>query len=206
MGSTKIKTRKFNKEGLNEKQILFVTEYLKDFNGARAAIAAGYGKSSAAGMASSFLSDPIIQTRLREQLTKINSRNELNVENVIANLNTVLNTKLLLDVFDQVGPNKYVLKENANIPDDVHKIINKLRQRTRYIPQKNGDPIEEVHIEVELMSKDAAQALAMKYLGLLVDKQELKIDQTVQIEWANLAQPQKRENVIEAKFKALENQ
>ena len=93
MGSTKIKTRKFNKEGLNEKQILFVTEYLKDFNGARAAIAAGYGKSSAAGMASSFLSDPVIQTRLREQLTKISNKAELNVENVLAQLNTVRKQK-----------------------------------------------------------------------------------------------------------------
>jgi len=58
---------------LSEKAQAFVTEYLKDYNGTRAAIAAGYSSKAAFVQASTLLTDPRVQAKLatfKEQLKK----------------------------------------------------------------------------------------------------------------------------------------
>lgn len=58
---------------LSEKAQAFVTEYVKDYNGTRAAIAAGYSKNGAIVQASNLLTDPRVQAKLatfKEQLKK----------------------------------------------------------------------------------------------------------------------------------------
>lgn len=55
-----------NANGLNDRQTLFVEEYIKDFNGSRAAIAAGYSKSGAGVAASRMLKKDNIQKSVAE--------------------------------------------------------------------------------------------------------------------------------------------
>jgi len=59
---------------LSQKAQTFITEYLKDYNGTRAAIAAGYSQRSAFVSASKLLTDPRVQAKLatfREEQKKV---------------------------------------------------------------------------------------------------------------------------------------
>lgn len=55
-----------NANGLNDRQTLFVEEYIKDFNGSRAAIAAGYSKAGAGVAASRMLKKDNIKKAVDE--------------------------------------------------------------------------------------------------------------------------------------------
>jgi len=54
--------------GLTTKQKIFIAEYLKDFNGTRAAITAGYSKDSAAVIAHENLRKPNIVKEIRKAI------------------------------------------------------------------------------------------------------------------------------------------
>ena len=51
---------------MNEKQIRFCEEYVKDYNGAKAAVRAGYGEKSARSKASQLLTIVNIQSYIKE--------------------------------------------------------------------------------------------------------------------------------------------
>lgn len=70
-----------------------------------------------------------------------------------------------LDLFQPGGiDGVYELKSLDDVPKEVRECISKLKMRSR-IDSQTGDT--EVYIEVELMSKDKALELAMKYHGML---------------------------------------
>jgi len=56
------------KDELNEKQRLFVIEYLKDFNATQAAINAGYSKKTARSIGQENLTKPAIQAEISRQV------------------------------------------------------------------------------------------------------------------------------------------
>lgn len=67
---------------INEKQKRFCEEYLKDFNGAQAAIRAGYSKESAKEQASRLLTNANVATYLT-LLKDQNSKNHSDLKNLI---------------------------------------------------------------------------------------------------------------------------
>lgn len=73
-------------KGLSEKQALFVKEYIIDFNGTRAAIAAGYSEDSAQQIASENLSKHVIQEAIQTELEKRKKRVEVNQDFVLEQL------------------------------------------------------------------------------------------------------------------------
>lgn len=58
-------------KGLTQKQKVFVYEYLRDFNGTKAAIAAGYPAKSAGSIAHENLNKPEIQKLIKEFQAKV---------------------------------------------------------------------------------------------------------------------------------------
>lgn len=73
-------------ENLNEKQKKFCEEYLIDFNGAQAAIRAGYSKNSARNIASENLTKPNIQIYLQQLIENRNKETKLTQEQVVADI------------------------------------------------------------------------------------------------------------------------
>jgi len=71
------------KNKLTPKQQIFCLEYLKDMNGARAAIAAKYSKNTARQTAYEILTKPYVQEYLTRQLDKVTEKLELDAEEVI---------------------------------------------------------------------------------------------------------------------------
>jgi len=59
-----------SKGSLNRRQQVFVSEYLIDFNGTRAAKAAGYSEKTAYSMASENLRKPEIRALIQDQVSK----------------------------------------------------------------------------------------------------------------------------------------
>ena len=74
---------------LTNKQKIFCLEYLKDMNGTRSAIAAGYSKKVAAQQASENLTKPDIQAYLTKQLDKLTNKLELSVEKIVGDVVTI---------------------------------------------------------------------------------------------------------------------
>ena len=74
------------KRELTLKQKQFCHEYLVDFNGAQAAIRAGYSKRSARSIAQENLTKPDVQEYLRGLTEKSLNRNKVSIDQVIGEL------------------------------------------------------------------------------------------------------------------------
>ncbi len=70
----------------NSRHDRFCREYIKDLNGTRAAIAAGYGKKSAHVTASQLLSNPKVKELLAELTKKHADKLDLSTEKVLSEL------------------------------------------------------------------------------------------------------------------------
>jgi phage terminase small subunit len=73
-------------ENLNDKQKLFVHEYLLDGNATRAAISAGYSKDSARSIGSELLTNPYISEAIAKRFNKRCQRLELTADRVLQEL------------------------------------------------------------------------------------------------------------------------
>ena len=73
-------------KGLTERQKLFCLEYIKDFNGNRAAIAAGYSAKTARGQAYDLLTRPHIQAEVQRLSAKRAKKLEVSAEWVLRKL------------------------------------------------------------------------------------------------------------------------
>lgn len=60
---------------INKKQMIFVTEYLQDFNAKQAAIRAGYSEKNAAASARSLMKSEAVQNYIKEKVNEITSKN-----------------------------------------------------------------------------------------------------------------------------------
>lgn len=68
---------------LTDKQKMFCDEYLIDFNGARAAIAAGYSTKTAKQIATENLSKPYLRDYLNEKKEKLTKKVEITTERIV---------------------------------------------------------------------------------------------------------------------------
>jgi len=71
------------KDDLNEKQRLFVIEYLKDFNATQAAIRAGYSKKTAHVTGTQYLAKPNIQAGISAQVDELLKQAKIPLEKQI---------------------------------------------------------------------------------------------------------------------------
>ncbi len=73
----------------NSRHDRFCREYIKDLNGTRAAIAAGYGKKNARKIASRLLTNVDIQARVAELTKKQADKLDLSAEKVLSELSSM---------------------------------------------------------------------------------------------------------------------
>lgn len=72
-----------DEHGLTPQQQAFVREYVKDFNGSRAARDAGYSKKSAGNTANGLLKNPKVQAAIKEVISARNERIEIDAAYVL---------------------------------------------------------------------------------------------------------------------------
>lgn len=101
---------------INTKQKVFVTEYLKDFNGKQAAIRAGYSEKTAKQISRHLLNEPCVQEYLQEKVDEMTAKNIASAIEVLRYFTRVMRGEETASVLAQDG-NKPVL---LNKPPD-HK-------------------------------------------------------------------------------------
>ncbi len=97
------------KSDLSPRRHLFVKEYLVDFNGARAAVAAGYAKKSANVTASKLLTIANIQEALGKEIEERSDRCKVDADHVLNRL-IEIDQMDIIDVIDDNGAVKPISK------------------------------------------------------------------------------------------------
>lgn len=153
--------KKSKKEGLNEKQKLFCREFLRDFNGAKAAVRSGYSEKTARQIASENLSKPDIQQYVQALAIQLNTKTDNQIESIIAELQ-IIAFGSMRDVADwdlngiQIKDSK-ILREEAKLVAEISETSS----------EKSGS-----RVKVKLHDKLKALELLGRYHKIFTDKVE----------------------------------
>jgi phage terminase small subunit len=165
---------------LQNKQRIFIAEYLVDFNAARAAVAAGYSEKTARFMGRENLTKPHIKRRIDEEIEKRKDRIGVTAEEVINELRLIG----LANMSDFVKVN-----EDGSIQviplDQLEagksRIIKKVKEKRVIKSTAEGDTVLDGTYEFELCDKVKSLELLSRHLGILHDKQEVDLKQPLQL-------------------------
>ena len=151
---------------LTQKEIVFVEEYIRCWNGTRAAKLAGYSVKTAGVIASENLTKPYIQEQIQERLKAI----RMGTEEIYARLSDMARS----NIADMIEP------YDIPIVDDEGKSLGE-RQAIRLKPEalekyghliKSVTPTASGDFKIELYSKKEALELMGKTWSLFVDRDE----------------------------------
>lgn len=155
---------------MNEKQEIFIREYLKDFNGTRAykvAYPSCKKDETARVNASKLLTKTNIQTAIKEQANKQLKKIDVDVNDILrelkaiaftdrTKLSTVKNQKLLEDNGREYYEPVVVFEDTANLDEETKKVI------AGYKKTQSG-------FAIETYDKIKALELLGKYLGMFTE-------------------------------------
>ena len=154
----------------------FCREYVKDFNGTRAAIAAGFKEKAAYSQASRMLKNVKVQefiARLSEGKAK---KAKLNADDVLLELKKLALADLRV-LFDEKGK----LKDTKDWPDDISMAVSsvKIKESIHPVTRKVTGHTK----ELKLWDKTKALELIGRHLKLYTDKVEQSgsVDHTVAV-------------------------
>lgn len=187
-GNTVTKTEKVRvqpeeKCELTEKQILFVAEYLIDFNATRAAMAVGYSKKTAHSIGWENLRKPAIQAEIKRQKELL--ANELGVTSQRVLLEYLKIAFADITQYLDFGQKEVaVMSAFGPIKDENGKVLTK---KVNHVTLKESDDIDgtlisEVRqskdgISIKLHDKMKALEVLTKYLDLLPDSHKRRIEE-----------------------------
>lgn len=167
-----------NVDRLNPAQRMFVEYILADpqFNPTAAAERAGYKHASQA--ATKLMKQPTIRAAIGKALYERIHECKIEAAQVLRHLAEALYLDPM-ELFEVVGGGVFKVKSLDEVPPHIRRCITKLKGRTKTYTDREGGETTETFIEIELMSKDACLALAMKHLGLSGnDKQDVNVNVT----------------------------
>lgn len=149
---------------LTPRHELFIEEYLKDYNGAQAAIRAGYAAPSARITASKLLTNPNISERIKKSQAEKIQRVRVEQDDVLQELLIVL--KSSVDDFALDENNRLISKDGNS---QSLKAVSSVRHK-----RMKNKGFESEEVEYKLWDKTRAIEMGMKHLGLMFDR--LKIE------------------------------
>jgi phage terminase small subunit len=160
------------KKKLTEKQKKFAKEYQKDFNGTRAAKAAGYSPTSAHDIASENLRKPEIAEVIKKDVEKRLESAELDADWILKRIMDIADVDLA-QAYDHIGQ----LKPVHEIPENVRKAITGIKVFDEMAGTGNEKfKIGEVR-EVKFADKLKALELLGKHIVLFTDKIEHTVNE-----------------------------
>jgi len=160
---------------MNSKQEAFVNEYVKDHNGAQAAIRAGYSKHTARITASKLLTIPNISDAIKDRIKdKVMESDE-----VLTRLADIARGDIadLMDIRTTGYDLALMIKDDEGklIVNPKTKLIKKIKQKVTTIQAKSegGEDKEIIDTEIELYSAQEALNTIAKLNGMITDKLDL---------------------------------
>lgn len=158
------------------KHARFVLEYMKDLNGTKAAVRAGYEQSSAACVSSELLQREDVQGELQRQLEAREARTLATADRVIQELALIAFSDITDFVVREDG--SVTLREGAG--KRATRAVQSVKRKVRIVRDRNrldgdGRPVEVEVEDVEIKLWDKARALEVlaRHLGLLKDRVEV---------------------------------
>jgi len=154
---------------LNTQQKHFCIEYLKDWNGAQAAIRAGYSKKAAKEQSSRLLTNANIQEEIKEQIRQFLDKAKVPLEKKILDYWLVRAFYNIMDIVNLDGTLK--LKEGQTQAQKEEE----LRQNGLYVCidsiNRKVSPQGIVTIQYKWADKDEAVTMLQKYIGMIKEEQ-----------------------------------
>jgi len=144
---------------LSPKEAAFCNHYLESFNGSESAKAVGYAPSGARAQASKLLSKPNIQQHLQKMTAKAAEEAVITAKRTLDELAAVV----YQDVADLIDDDGRVIPLSA-MPDHARRAISYFEIRE----DADGGRVT----KVRLHPKNQAILMAMKYLGLLLEREQ----------------------------------
>ena len=152
---------------LTPQQELFCQEYVKDLNGKRAAIRAGYAEDSAQMQSSRLISNDKVQQRIIELNNEKLNAVKVDAQTILSEL-LKLATSDIRQLFDEKG----ALLPPDQWPDNIARSVSSI-QVDELFEFDNGQRNQTGYTKkIKLWDKNAALDKLAKHLGLLVDKVE----------------------------------
>lgn len=142
----------------------FANEYVRDFNGARAAAAAGWSEKRAAVTASELLGDPECVAEIEKVMKQREERSRVKAFRVLDNLAPLIESDVSNYVVDDDG--NFSLAADA--PPDAMLAVASVKHR---IVKDTGGLVVRT-VEFKLWDKNAALGNAMKHLGMIKERHE----------------------------------
>jgi phage terminase small subunit len=164
---------------LSDKNIIFCNEYLTDYNGSRAYIAAGYSESGARNNASVLLQDLEIKEYIAKEIDKRGKRLKFTADDVFNELVSIATDDLsnYLD-FDE----REVLRTDKEGNEYKETIVNVSIKDSRNIPTKNIKSVtrgKDGQFKFELYSREGALEKLGKIHAMFIDKLGIKNENEV---------------------------
>jgi len=170
MGKTELRKRGADPNRLTDKQRRFCQEYPKDFNGTRAAIAAGYSKRAAAVTAAKLLKNPIVQAYLGKLQRLDAERLELDRQLVLKKLVEAL-TYEARDFCDENG---LPLHPNE-LPQRVQSQVDGIDWDITETVDDEGNTERHMKVRYRMTPRATAREQAMKHKGLFApDRMDIR--------------------------------
>ncbi len=146
---------------MNNKQAVFVENYLQTWNSAEAARVAGYAKSDARNQGYRLLQMPEIQAIIKERLTDLH----MQANEVLARLTSMARADML-DFLNEDGT--FDMEKVKQL--GLGKLVKKYKINRRTIAQRDGPPIVEDQLEIELHDSQTALVHLGRKWALFTDK------------------------------------
>jgi phage terminase small subunit len=154
---------------LNAKQQRFVEEYLIDLNATQAAIRAGYSVKTASEQSYDLLRKPQIQKLIAERQEDRKQRTEITQDRVLQELSRIA----FFDPRRLLNPDGSPKPINE-LDDDTAAVLAGMDIREEYDGSGEDRKFIGYAKKVKVSDKVAALGLAMRHLGMLNDKLEVK--------------------------------
>ena len=148
---------------MNARQQRFVEEYLVDLNATEAAKRAGYSAKTARFIGAENLTKPNIAAAIAVEQDARAARVQVRADEVLRELIAIVRT----------NPSRFTTDVEGNLAlvdandTESWRAVASVKQKTRFIPQKDSDDIVEREIEYKLWDKNSAIDKAMRHLGIL---------------------------------------
>jgi phage terminase small subunit len=156
---------------LKAKQQRFVDEYLIDLNATAAAQRAGYSARTARAIGAENLTKPAIIAAIDSAKAERAARLEVRADDVLRELIAIVRTNPSHFTVDEAG-NLALCDENDT---ESWRAVASVKQKTRFIPQKDKDDIVEREVEYKFWDKNSAIDKAMRHLGILSTDVNVKV-------------------------------
>lgn len=159
------------KKFLNEQEVDFCHQYIKDFNGRKAAIRASYSPTSAHVTASTKLNNYNVALYIQRLLAERRQRMDIDGEMIMRELGYLALSNIGNYVIDDDG----FVDVHEEAPSEALRAVKSIKRRITFKQDpedKDGPPLKTIETEITLWEKPAALKQLGMLLGMYIERHE----------------------------------